>query len=41
MMPPLPIPPLVLDWVGLCHIAFDYLIWAFTIGHAGMALAHR
>lgn len=36
-----PIPPQVLHWVGLSHIAFGYLIWAFVIGHVGMALGHR
>jgi cytochrome b561 len=35
-----PIPPLALHWVGLSHIAFGYLIWAFVMGHVGMALGH-
>jgi hypothetical protein len=35
-----PIPTLVLHWVGRCHIALGILIGLFVIGHASMAARH-
>ncbi|GLQ98273.1 cytochrome b/b6 domain-containing protein [Dyella mobilis] len=36
-----PIPRWVLHGVGMAHIAFGYLIWAFVIAHVTMAVLHR